>query len=116
MLNSQTLIEKVKQYSEDVQFKEVITVIENEYEFTPVSFINGEQQNGANENNGSCKIFSFAAVHQLTEKETLHLFGDFYRSDVLQHPDASDHQNIRQFMVHGWSGIKFESIALTPKG
>ncbi|MCV2402154.1 HopJ type III effector protein [Marinomonas sp. C2222] len=115
MLNSQTLIDTLKQNPTSVQFKDVISVIENEYEFTPTSFTNGNQANAANENNGSCKIFSFAAVHQLAESETLQLFGDFYRVDVLQNPEASDHQNIRQFMIHGWSGIKFESIALTPK-
>ncbi len=115
MLNTQTLIEKVKNTPDQVQFKEVIEVIENEYEFTPTSFTNGEQVNAINENNGSCKIFSFAAIHQLAEAETLNLFGDFYRIDVLEHPEASDHQNIRQFIKNGWSGITFNAIALTSK-
>lgn len=115
MLNTQTLIEKIKQSPDQVQFKEVIEVIEQEYDFTPTSFANGEQNNAINENNGSCKIFSFAAIHQLTEADTLHLFGDFYRIDVLQNPEGNDHQNIRQFIQNGWSGITFNAIALTPK-
>lgn len=115
MLSTQTLIEKIKQTPENVQFKEVIDVIEREYDFTPVAFTNGEQQNAINENNGSCKIFSFASIHQLTEAETLHLFGNFYRVDVLENLDATDHQNIRQFIKNGWSGIAFSSTALVNK-
>lgn len=115
MLSTQTLIEKIKQSPEQVQFKEVIDVIEREYDFTPTAFLNGQQNNAVNENNGSCKIFSFATINQLTEAETLHLFGDFYRIDVLENPEASDHQNIRQFILNGWSGVSFSSPALVGK-
>ncbi|UTW01021.1 HopJ type III effector protein [Marinomonas rhizomae] len=115
MLSTQTLIEKIKSTPEQVQFKEVIDVIEREYEFTPAEFTNGKQANGINENNGSCKIFSFGSIHQLTEVETLNLFGDFYRVDVLENPEATDHQNIRQFIENGWSGIHFTSTALVQK-
>ncbi|MGU3844869.1 HopJ type III effector protein, partial [Vibrio diabolicus] len=41
--------------------------------------------------------------------------GRFYREDVLLHPENSDHQNIRNFMVTGWDGIRFEAPALTAK-
>lgn len=115
MLNTQSLIEKVKTTPQDVNFKEVISVIENEYDFTPTAFTNGEQANAVNENNGSCKIFSFAAINQLNEEETLNLFGDFYRVDVLQNPQGDDHQNIRQFILNGWKGIVFSAQALTIK-
>lgn len=115
MLNSDTLIAKLKSTPQDVQFKEVIAVIEAEYDFTPAAFSNGSQANGVNENNGSCKIFSFAALHQLTEAETLQLFGDFYRVDVLENPTADDHQNIRQFMATGWQGVAFATPALVKK-
>ncbi|GAK84871.1 type III effector HopPmaJ [Vibrio ponticus] len=40
------------------------------------------------------------------------MFGDFYRKDVLGNPDGDDHQNIRNFIAHGWNGIKFEGQAL----
>ncbi|NVK74301.1 MAG: HopJ type III effector protein [Oceanospirillaceae bacterium] len=115
MLSTQTLIEKIKSTPEQVQFKEVIDVIEREYDFTPAAFTNGKQENGINENNGSCKIFSFGSIHQLTEVETLNLFGDFYRVDVLENPEATDHQNIRQFIENGWSGIHFTATALVQK-
>ncbi|KZN13406.1 HopJ type III effector protein [Marinomonas sp. TW1] len=115
MLNTQTLIEIVKSSPEKVAFKDVIAVIDHEYEFTPTAFTNGEQSNAANENNGSCKIFAFASLNQLNEAETLALFGDFYRVDVLQNPQGNDHQNIRQFILNGWKGIVFSAPALTEK-
>lgn len=115
MLSTQTLIEKIKHTPEQVNFKEVIDVIEREYNFTAAAFTNGEQHNAINENNGSCKVFSFASLHQLTDAETLHLFGDFYRVDVLEHPEANDHQNIRQFIQNGWNGIAFTATALSQK-
>ncbi|QRV24411.1 HopJ type III effector protein [Marinomonas foliarum] len=115
MLSTATLIEKIKSTPEQVQFKEVIDVIEREYDFTPTAFSNGTQNNAINENNGSCKIFSFASINQLAAAETLHLFGDFYRVDVLENPEASDHQNIRQFIENGWTGINFTAQALSHK-
>lgn len=115
MLSTQMLTDKVKSTPEQVQFKEVIDVIEREYDFTPTAFTNGQQNNGVNENNGSCKIFSLGSMLQLSEADTLHLFGDFYRVDVLDNPIGEDHQNIRQFMIHGWSGIVFSGTALVKK-
>ncbi len=115
MLTSQTLIEQLNTQPETVAFQDVIAVIDNEYTFTPTAFTNGEQKNGANENNGSCKILSFAKLNQLSSESTLHLFGDFYRKDVLEHPTATDHQNIRQFILNGWNGVAFEGQALTVK-
>lgn len=115
MLTSQTLIEQLNTQPETVSFQDVIAVIDNEYTFAPTAFTNGEQRNGANENNGSCKILSFAKLNNLSSAATLHLFGDFYRKDVLQNPTATDHQNIRQFMINGWDGVAFEDQALTAK-
>ncbi|MCV5745695.1 HopJ type III effector protein [Escherichia coli] len=54
-------------------------------------------------------------LNNLDKEATLACFGRFYREDVLQHPENSDHQNIRNFMVTGWEGIKFEASALTAK-
>jgi len=100
---------------DQVDFEATMAVIEENYTFTPTAFINGETQNNAGENNGSCKIFSFGLLNNLNKEETLTCFGRFYREDVLQHPENNDHQNIRNFMVTGWDGIKFESPALTVK-
>lgn len=98
-----------------IQFSDTLAVIETHYEFTPTEFRNGSIKNEAGQNSGSCKVFSFARLHELTEQQTLACFGDYYRVDVLQHPDAQDHQNIRNFMQYGWSGIQFDSPALTKK-
>lgn len=105
-----TLIKALNQAP--VDFKEVIQIIDNEYYFTPSRFENGTQFNDANSNNGSCKIFGFAQLNALSEQATLHAFGDFYSVDVLQNPEGVDHQNIRNFMVTGWAGIKFENRPL----
>ena len=95
-------------------FPETIAYIDENYLFTPTTFKNGNQLNNVGENNGSCKIFAFAQLQQFTKEETLSLFGDFYQ-DVLYSPEASDHQNIRNFMIFGWNGIHFEDEALQAK-
>jgi hypothetical protein len=98
-----------------VSFTDVIKLIDTHYSFTPVTFTNGQLVNNAGTNAGSCKIFYFAQMHQLTQQETLHCFGDYYRNDVLLHPAETNHANIRQFIKTGWQEIHFESTALHPK-
>lgn len=109
------ILTQLKTSPETIDFKEVISYIDEHYDFTPTKFTNGNTINEANENNGSCKIFSFAQLNKLSAEETLSLFGDFYRNDVLQNPAGNDHQNIRNFMQSGWKGISFESEALRKK-
>ncbi|MBP7172870.1 MAG: HopJ type III effector protein [Cloacibacterium sp.] len=106
------LLHQIKNSPETILFTEVIAYIDEHYDFTPTKFSNGNTVNEVNQNNGSCKIFSFAKKLNLTVEQTLHLFGDFYRKDVLQNPEGEDHQNIRNFMQSGWSGIYFEGEAL----
>ena len=98
----------------DAQFSDVISYIEARYSHTPTAFQNGKQSNAATENQGSAKVFSFAQLNGLDQQQTLSLFAEHYAS-VLATPEATDHQNIRQFMQHGWNGIKFEGTALTAK-
>lgn len=109
------IFNQLKTSPETIDFKEVISYIEEHYDFTPIKFTNGNTINEANQNNGSCKIFSFAKLNKLSAEETLSLFGDFYRTDVLQNPAGNDHQNIRNFMQSGWDGISFEGEALRKK-
>ncbi len=71
--------------------------------------------NKAGTNEGSCKIFAFAQINQLDQQQTLNLFGDYYRLDVLNEPQGTGHQNIRNFMKYGWDGIHFKGVALTAK-
>ena len=100
---------------EAIQFSDAIAVIDAHYDFTATGFRNGEVENAAGQNNGSCKIFAFAQKQQLSEAQTLACFGDYYRKDVLENPQGEDHQNIRQFMKSGWSGIAFSGDALAAK-
>lgn len=106
------LTQKLK--SNSLSFKEVIEFIETHYQHQPTAFKNGEAYNEATQNQGSAKVFSFAQLHNLGKEDTLHLFAEHYQS-VLNTPNATDHQNIRQFMQHGWEGIAFEGQALAAK-
>lgn len=96
-------------------FQDTIEYIDTNYNFTPTTFKNGNQINKAGENNGSCKIFAFAKIHQLEKDQTLALFGSYYYDDVLKNPKGNDHQNIRNFMDFGWDGISFEGDTLELK-
>ena len=70
-----------------VEFEQTIAVIDSSFTFTPTAFTNGDISNDAGQNNGSCKIFAFAQMHNLTQAQTLACFGKFYRQDVLEHPE-----------------------------
>jgi hypothetical protein len=103
---------------EPVDFAETQSLISQHYRYTPVKFSNGlgsdAIDNEAGVNEGSCRIFYFSWLHGLEQEETLKLFGDYYWIDVLQNPDTDNHRNIRNFIRHGWAGIRFEGVALTP--
>ena len=111
-------IEKVKAL-ENVSFNDTLNVIAENYDYQPTEFSNGQNDdvviNAASQNEGSCKIFAFALLNGLDQQQTLNLFGDYYRQDVLNNPDGTDHQNIRNFMRYGWDGIRFKGTALTAK-
>ena len=107
-----TLIQKLKDNS--LPFKEVIEFIETYYQHQPTAFKNGGAYNEATQNQGSAKVFAFAQLNNLDKEDTLYLFAEHYQS-VLNTPDGADHQNIRQFMLHGWPGVVFEGQALVEK-
>jgi len=104
---------------EIIGFDSVMQVIADCYHYIPTRFTNGEGsgqiRNEAGCNEGSCKIFFFAQLNHLNEKQTLACFGQYYRIDVLGHPDKNDHANIRNFIKYGWRGIQFDDIALVEK-
>ena len=114
------LIEKISTDPESVEFTDVINLIDDTYHYTPTRFHNGNgsktvtSETGTNE--GSCKIFAFGKLNNLSEEQTLACFGQYYRDDVLGHPENDDHANIRNFMLYGWKGIESEGEALTPMG
>lgn len=103
---------------EPISFQQTIQCIEQHYHYQPAEFSNGQNNqiiiNQAGTNEGSCKIFAFAQLHQLNQQQTLNLFGEFYQ-DVLNDPDGTGHQNIRHFMMFGWEGITFQSSPLSAK-
>lgn len=111
----QQLREQLSSNLNSINFTDVISVIDENYDFTETAFSNGETQNLSGKNNGSCKIFAFAQLHKLSEEQTLACFGDYYRVDVIQNPEGDDHQNIRNFMKTGWAGVSFERQALSSK-
>lgn len=111
----ETFLKKLNTSPENVEFTDTMATVEANYTFTETKFTNGKTVNEAGQNSGSCKLFAFAKKNDLTQEQTLTCFGAYYREDVLQHPEADDHQNIRNFMVYGWDGISFEDEALTDK-
>ena len=110
-----SFLQKLKQAPNTIVFSETIAVIEENYTFTATEFQNGLQHNSAGENSGSCKLFAFAKLQNLSEAETLACFGAYYFDEVLGNMDGTNHLNIRNFMKTGWDGIQFNGEALALK-
>jgi hypothetical protein len=114
-MSKTALLAKLETQPAEVEFQEVITVIDEHFDFTPVQFTNGDLTNEANTNNGSCKILAFGQLEGLSKEQTLQCFGRYYRDDVLGEPNGTSHGNIRNFMVTGWAGVRFAALPLTEK-
>ena len=110
-----SFLKKLNETPQEVAFTDIMAVVEAIYDFTPTAFQNGDLRNEAGQNSGSCKLFSLAKLQNFSVEQTLACFGDFYRKDVLENPEATNHQNIRNFMKTGWDGISFEGQALSEK-
>lgn len=95
-------------------FNDVIAFIESKYTHIPTAFRNGNQENAKDQNQGSAKVFAFGKLEGLSKEDTLKLFAEHYQA-VLDTPEGTDHQNIRQFMINGWDGISFDGEALKAK-
>lgn len=112
-------IEEFKQklfaFPNQITFSETMTVIDENYIFTPTEFKNGETNNKEGENSGSCKLFAFAQLQKFNVDQTLSCFGSYYFDDVLKNPEKTDHQNIRNFIKNGWTGVLFKDEALKLK-
>lgn len=113
----QNLLDRLK--TGEADFEDVIAYINDHYDYRPARFRNGQGVdaviNEAGTNEGSCRIFALAQLKNLSEADTVQLFGRFYRDDVLKNPQGGDHANIRRFMREGWAGIHFDTPALHPK-
>jgi hypothetical protein len=114
-MKTETFKQKIKAKPNNIEFSETMAVIESNYDFTPTAFKNGTLQNNAGENSGSCKLFAFAKLQGFTKDETLACFGKFYFDDVLNDPNGTGHQNIRNFMKTGFEGLFFENEPLSKK-
>ena len=108
----ESFLNKLKESPSTIDFEDTIAVIDATYKYIPTAFTNRKLSNNAGENEGSCKIFAFAKLHGLSKAETLACFGKYYREDVLSDPLGNNHQNIRNFMLSGWSEINFAGNAL----
>lgn len=108
-------LQKLNDSPETIEFSDTMAVVEANYDFSETAFQNGDLHNDAGENSGSCKLFAFAQLQNLSVAQTLACFGGYYRDDVLVHPEGSEHQNIRHFMQYGWSGMEFSGTALKEK-
>ncbi len=111
-MDLEVFLNRLRGSPERIEFTDTIALINSRYSYTPTAFRNDQLVSEAGQNTGSCKIFAFARLHDLTESETLACFGAYYRADVLKNPDSDSHPNIRQFMLTGWQGIEFEGVAL----
>ena len=114
MTTIESLLQSLRTSPEAIQFSDVIAVIDANYDHTPTAFTNGTATNASDQNQGSAKVLSFGRLQSLTEAETLACFAEHYRS-VTASPEGTDHQNIRQFMTHGWSGVDLPEGCLTAK-
>lgn len=112
MMTTEQFLKKVNEQPQEISFSETMEVVEN-YTFTPTKFQNGDTVNEAGSNSGSCKLFAFAKLQNLSVEQTLVCFGEYYRNDVLKNPEGIDHQNIRNFIKYGWEKIVFEGVALS---
>ena len=99
-----------------ISFQLTMDVVEELFEVNEVAFSVGDVASEPGQNMGSAKIFSFAKMNELEKGTCLQLFGDYYRKDVLENPDGTDHANIRAFIKGGWEAVKFpDGYALSPK-
>lgn len=113
------LILEIKAHPDTIDFNSIIETIDNEYFYIPSKFTNGKNNdkvvNESGTNEGSCKIFAFSKLNRLTKKQALACFGKYYREDVLLHPNAVDHANIRTLMKYSLDDIIFDKVALMRK-
>ena len=115
-MDIELFLNRLETQPKSIEFPDVIELINNLYTYIPTAFRNHDLQSEAGQNTGSCKIFAFARLHELSQEQTLALFGAYYRADVLKFPDGDSHPNIRQFMKTGWDGIEFDGVPLRAKG
>ncbi|AFU98852.1 HopJ type III effector protein [Simiduia agarivorans] len=111
-MHQEPFLQALRQAPEGQTFQATQAFIDTAFHYRPTRFSNGPLVNEAGKNEGSCKIFAMALLLGLSESECLQCFGDYYRIDVLDNPQAKDHANIRQFIKTGYAGLQFDEPAL----
>lgn len=96
------------------EFADTLAFVSAHYAYQPQAFRNGDVENAAGENEGSCKTLGLALLEGLSDQEALLAFGEHYRS-VLATPNDTDHGNIRNLLAHGLAGVSFVGQPLTRK-
>ena len=113
-MNTQQYLLKLKS-GVQMKFSDFLDLIESEYTFNNIAFENNGLLNSNQENQASAKVFCFALMHSLNEKDTIRCFGEHYKL-VLESPeDVTSHLNIRNFMKMGWEGVSIDKNALSVK-
>lgn len=92
-------------------FADTLAFIAENYTYQPQAFTNGNVENAAGQNEGSCKIIGLAKLEGFSDEETLLAFGEHYRS-VQATPAGSDHANIRSLIANGLAGVSFDGEPL----
>ncbi len=95
-------------------FADTLAFIAAHYDYEPQAFSNGQVENAAGQNEGSCKTLGLALLEGLSEEEALLAFGEHYRS-VAATPAGNDHSNIRALIANGLAGVKFSAEPLKRK-
>lgn len=95
-------------------FADTLAFVAEHYEYTPQAFTNGNLDNAAGQNEGSCKTIGLAVLEGFSDQEVLLAFGEHYRS-VVATPEGSDHGNIRNLITHGLAGVKLAGQPLQHK-
>ncbi|MFI5765771.1 HopJ type III effector protein [Streptomyces sp. NPDC051563] len=93
-------------------FAATLDFVAAHYAYEPRAFRNGDVENAAGENAGSCKTLGLALLEGLSDEEALLAFGEHYRS-VLATPNGTDHANIRNLIAHGLAGVTFAEQPLS---
>lgn len=99
---------------DDYAFSETLAFVAVHYDYQPSAFRNGDVENAAGQNEGSCKTLGLALLEGLSTEEALRAFGEHYRS-VLASPEGSDHANIRALQRSGLAGVRFAALPLQRK-
>lgn len=95
-------------------FSDTLEFIASNYDYQPSEFTNGNIENKAGENEGSCRVLGLAVLEGFTTEEALLAFGEHYRA-VLANPAGTDHPNIRALMHTGLPAVHFQTPSLRHK-